>query len=59
MEWRSRATYPGAHLGRGRLVEVVPRQGAAGGGREDLGAIYRELEAVRGENISPAVGLAG
>jgi hypothetical protein len=31
-ERRSQATYSGAHLGRGRLVEVAPRQGTADGG---------------------------
>jgi hypothetical protein len=36
----------------------VGARGWGGGRREDLGAFYRELEAVRGGNISPAVGLA-
>jgi hypothetical protein len=47
------------------MVEVVEQgsvagaQGWDGERRGDLGAIYRELEAVRGGNISPVVGLAG
>jgi hypothetical protein len=38
---------------------LLEARGWGGERREDLGAIYRKLEAVRGENISPAVGLAG
>jgi hypothetical protein len=86
MERRSRATYSGAHLGRGRLVEVVPRQGTAGGGGwwrrrkwwcwwskgallgledgvgdgEKTSVLFiGRLRRFEGENISPAVGLAG
>jgi hypothetical protein len=86
MERRSRATYSGAHLGRGRLVEVVPRQGTAGGGGwwrrrkwwcwwskgallgledgvgdgEKTSVLFiGRLRRFKGENISPAVGLAG